>query len=123
MAETTLKTPRKAASKPAKAETAPAKPAPLKKAVNKVAAKEVSATSKPAAVKKPAEKKSTVSAPAAKKAAPAKKAIVINEEQRYRMIAEAAYYRAESCHFKGDPLRDWIEAERDIAILLSECEA
>ena len=36
------------------------------------------------------------------------------------MIAEAAYYRAESCEFKSDPLRDWIEAEKDIAILLSE---
>ena len=52
---------------------------------------------------------------------PAKKA-KITAEQRYRMIAEAAYYRAESCQFKSDPLRDWIEAERDIAILLSEAE-
>lgn len=38
------------------------------------------------------------------------------------MIAEAAYYRAESFQFKSDPLRDWIEAERDIAILLSDTQ-
>jgi hypothetical protein len=48
------------------------------------------------------------------------KKIVISDEQRYRMIAEAAYYLAESRHFKSDSLRDWIEAERDIALLLGE---
>jgi hypothetical protein len=45
---------------------------------------------------------------------------IVSDEQRYRMIAEAAYYRAESRHFKSDPVRDWIEAERDIIILLGE---
>ena len=46
----------------------------------------------------------------------------VTPEERWRMIAEAAYYRAESCQFKSDPLRDWIEAEQDIAILLREIE-
>ena len=43
----------------------------------------------------------------------------ISDEQRYRMIAEAAYYRAESNQFQSDPVRDWIEAEKDIATLLN----
>ena len=51
--------------------------------------------------------------PAAKKAPTAVN--TVSDEQRYRMIAEAAYFRAESGQFKGDPVRDWIEAERDIA--------
>jgi hypothetical protein len=46
--------------------------------------------------------------------------MVISDEQRYRMIAEAAYFRAESRGFQSDHVRDWIEAERDIAILLGE---
>ena len=109
MAETTTKTaPKKTAAKPA----APSSKTEIKKTVSKAA---------PAA--KPAEKKTAVKKPAAVKASPAKtkgsKAISISDEQRYRMVAEAAYYRAESNQFKSDPLRDWIEAENDIAALLS----
>jgi hypothetical protein len=34
---------------------------------------------------------------------------------RRRMIAEAAYFRAQKRNFKGgDPVTDWIEAEREI---------
>ncbi len=36
-------------------------------------------------------------------------------EERQRMIAEAAYYRAERRGFvAGDPMRDWLEAEAEI---------
>lgn len=36
-------------------------------------------------------------------------------EQRYRMIAEAAYFRAERRGFLGgDELRDWLDAEAEI---------
>jgi hypothetical protein len=112
MAETTTKAaPKKPAAKPA----APSRTTESKKPVSKTA---------PAG--KPAEKKAPVKKPAAVKASPAKtkaktgsKAITISDEQRYRMVAEAAYYRAESNQFKSDPLRDWIEAENDIAALLS----
>ncbi len=45
--------------------------------------------------------------------------VVISDEQRYKMIAEAAYFRAESSQFTSDPVRDWIEAEKDIATLLN----
>jgi hypothetical protein len=36
------------------------------------------------------------------------------------MVAEAAYYRAQRRGFRGDPVRDWTEAEAEIdAILLN----
>jgi hypothetical protein len=34
--------------------------------------------------------------------------------ERHRLIAEAAYRRAERRGFAGDPLSDWLEAEREI---------
>lgn len=38
-----------------------------------------------------------------------------DEEQRHRMISEAAYYRAEHRGFDGgDPLEDWLVAESEI---------
>ena len=38
-----------------------------------------------------------------------------NPEQQHRMICEAAYFRAERRGFVGgDPLQDWIEAEREV---------
>ena len=51
--------------------------------------------------------------PQQKRLTPASKPVVaagwgmkVSDEQRYRMVAEAAYYRAESNQFKSDPLRD-----------------
>jgi chromosome segregation ATPase len=38
----------------------------------------------------------------------------ITDEQRRRMIAEAAYFRAEHQGFCGDPVEDWLRAEREI---------
>ncbi len=126
MAEASPKTPKKAAPKATKADAAGAK-TETKKVVAKAAPKKAApvaaskpvAEKKPAAVKKPAPAKAAAPRTAAEKKAPAS-ARIVGDEQRYRMIAEAAYYRAESCQFKSDPLRDWIEAERDIAILLRE---
>ena len=38
-----------------------------------------------------------------------------NQEGRHRMIAEAAYYRAEARGFReGDPVQDWLAAEAEI---------
>ena len=107
----------------------------------KVAAKTVAAGVKPVAGK-PAAKTASAHLPSAGAAAktarkpageltvartPVKKppprliskAMAVSAEQRYRMVAEAAYYRAEANQFKSDPLRDWIDAESDIAALLS----
>lgn len=128
MAETVIKaSPKKAVAKPV-VKAAAAKPAALAKPA-KPAASAKPAAAKPAAtkpaVKKPAAvKPAAVKKPAVVKAAkPAAqtvvKVIVLSDEQRYRMVAEAAYYRAESNQFKSDPLRDWIDAEIDIDRLLS----
>ena len=38
----------------------------------------------------------------------------VTERERRRMIAEAAYFRAEKRGFSGDPVADWIEAEAEI---------
>ena len=121
MAETTTKAPpKKAAAKTPVASTKPAAKKPASKAAVGGAKPEVKkpAAKKPAAAKRPAAAK-----PAAVKAKPVAKilgkAMIVSNEQRYRMVAEAAYYRAESNQFKSDPVRDWIEAESDIATLLS----
>ena len=44
-------------------------------------------------------------------------------DQRECMIAEAAYFRAEKRGFVGgDPVQDWVEAEREIDCMLGgEC--
>ena len=45
-------------------------------------------------------------------------------EERTRMIAEAAYYRAESRGFTGgDPLQDWLDAEAEIDRILDHKKA
>jgi hypothetical protein len=62
-----------------------------------------------------------------KKAAPAKHTTVpevrtpVQPEERRRMIAEAAYLRAEARGFQGgDPVQDWLEAEQEIDIRLMQ---
>lgn len=52
------------------------------------------------------------------KAFPAKTAP--SAEERHRMIAEAAYFRAEARGFRGgDPVEDWLQAEAEIDRLRS----
>lgn len=125
MAETTSKTTKKPAAKkpPVKAANpVTSVPKATKVPAVKKAAKPVAEKAAPVTKKQVAPK----AAPAKKTASPAKtvkqenpKVMVVSDEQRYRMVAEAAYYRAESNQFRSDPLRDWIEAEKDIAALLS----
>jgi chromosome segregation ATPase len=38
----------------------------------------------------------------------------ITTQSRRRMIAEAAYFRAQRCGFNSDPFEDWLNAEREI---------
>ena len=127
MAESTTKPTTKKAA-PKASVVAEAKPAA--KTVAKATPKEGAAKSaksvvptakKPVASKAPAAKKVVAknAQPTLKAAARLQGKIVVSDEQRYRMVAEAAYYRAESNQFKSDPLRDWIEAEKDINALLS----
>ena len=44
-------------------------------------------------------------------------------EEKHRMIATAAYYRAQKRGFSdGDPVADWLEAEMEIEALLQQSE-
>jgi hypothetical protein len=110
----TSKTPAKKTASASVAKTA-AKKAPVKKAaiaapVKKAAAAKVPVMKPTAAAKKPAVKHAA--------AAAGKKDLT--PEQRYMMVAEAAYYRAERQGFMGDPAQDWVAAEAEIADLLSK---
>lgn len=49
---------------------------------------------------------------------PTPQATPITREQRYQMIAEAAYFRAQRQGFCGNPAQDWLEAEVEIDQLL-----
>ena len=43
------------------------------------------------------------------------RSVDVTPDERHRMIAEAAYHRAEKRGFmNGDPIRDWLEAEAQI---------
>lgn len=69
------------------------------------------AASKPAAAKKPAvsrKKTATTKKPVAGAASP-------SPEERYRMVAVAAYFLAERNNFEGNPVDYWIAAEAQIA--------
>jgi predicted lipid-binding transport protein (Tim44 family) len=103
-----------AAPKTAVAEAPPAAPA----------AKKAEPAPAPKAAPAPAAKKpETAPAPAPvakKKAAAAAAKPAVSAEERYRMIQEAAYHRAEQRGFQGgDPHEDWVAAEAEIDALLA----
>ena len=123
MAETTTKTVSKPATKkttvkPAAVDASSKKPVAAKKATSAKRSPIVPTTPEPTEAIKSISSKAASPKTASSKVT-ASKAMVVTGEQRYRMVAEAAYYRAERNQFKSDPLRDWIEAENDIATLLS----
>jgi len=66
----------------------------------------------------PSKQKSTASSTTGKKQ-PAKKSgnpgTAVVDEQRYRMVQEAAYFIAEKAGFKGDNLQYWLTAEKEIS--------
>jgi len=92
-------------SKPVKKEAAPAAP----KAAPKAAAPKVVA---------PKAKAPVATAPAPAKAKSSQK--TISAQDRYHMIDEAAYYRAEKSGFQVDPHANWIAAEEEINELLAK---
>lgn len=56
----------------------------------------------------------------AKKVAKKNKAAEISLEERHRMVAEAAYYKAKERNFAaGDPKSDWLMAEMEIDAYLN----
>ncbi|MBI5461014.1 MAG: DUF2934 domain-containing protein [Gammaproteobacteria bacterium] len=59
--------------------------------------------------------------PTARKTRAAAKPSEISPERRQEMIAEGAYLRAEQRSFcAGDPMEDWLAAEREVDMLLAE---
>jgi hypothetical protein len=52
--------------------------------------------------------------------AKANEPVLAAPERRQQMIREAAYLRAASRGFTGDPVQDWMEAEAEIDLGLSE---
>ncbi len=106
MADDEIKTTKKAATK----KTAKKAGVTKKAATKKVATKK--AVTKKAATKKVAKKKVAASAPTG---AP------VSAEERYKMIQEAAYYKAESRGFEpGWEQQDWADSEREIDNLLKK---
>jgi hypothetical protein len=97
------------AAKPAAAPKAAAAKAPAKAKATKPAAAPVAAA-KPAAPA-PMVKPTVKSAPSSK---------VISQQERYHMIDEAAYYRAEKNGFQVDPHANWVAAEQEIDELLAK---
>ncbi|MDP2828959.1 MAG: DUF2934 domain-containing protein [Sulfuricellaceae bacterium] len=99
--------------KPATAATpASANPVAAKPAATRAPA------AKPAAAKKTTEKEA---APAKKAAAPKKAAakMTVTLEQRYKMICDAAYFKAEKRGFSPEnETQDWLDAEAEINKLL-----
>lgn len=112
MADSTTKTPgKKTPSKKTTAKKAPAKAATSSSAPKK--------TKAPAASVAPKQGAAT-SAATKSKGGNSGGAAVVSPEQRWHMVAEAAYHRAEKRGFMGgDPLADWVEAEKEIDALLA----
>ena len=90
-----------------------------KKSKSASAAKTTAATKAKATAKKAATAKAPAKKTVKKFATAPKERGNITPEQRYCMVAEAAYYRAERQGFMGDPAQDWVAAEAEIAALLS----
>lgn len=85
----------------------------VKKSVKKKIAKKKVAKKKSASTKKTAAKKAT------KKAAESY-SLDITGEERWKMIAVAAYHKAEKRNFTpGNELRDWTEAEKEVDKILN----
>lgn len=74
------------------------------------------AATKKATVKKTAKKAAkTTKKTVRKKAAAPKAGKTVTPEERWKMISDAAYYRAEQRGFTGgDPAKDWSDAEAEI---------
>lgn len=94
-----------------KAKQTAAKKVSKKSTVKKTSEKKpvLKSSGKKVAAKKPATKK-----PAAKKKSAKKSVNLITATERQRMIAEAAYFAAESFGFGGDSHGHWLYAEAQI---------
>lgn len=68
-----------------------------------------------------AQRATVLRSPAARRRGAPTLAAAITPEQRYRLIAEAAYHRAQQRGFAaGGELQDWLEAEAEVDARLRE---
>ena len=114
MATTTRKTvTKKAAPGKAPEKKAPEKKVPTRKAPSKKVSAKKMPTKKAAAGKKPTGTSPKVSKPGTSR-------IEISPEERWKMVAVAAYLKAEKRGFApGHELEDWTEAENEIDAFMS----
>lgn len=82
--------------------------------------KSIKKTAAPKAAKKATKTAAPVAAAAPAKAAVKASAKTISAQERYHMIDEAAYYRAEKNGFQVDPHANWIAAEKEIDELMAK---
>jgi hypothetical protein len=109
--------------KAARKTAASTKATPAKKVTKKAAVSAEKAPAKKAARKTAASAKATPAKKAARKSTATPKANIpslnITSEERWKMIAIAAYHKAENRGFApGGELQDWAEAEKEIDDLL-----
>ncbi len=89
--------------------------------VKKAASRKKSAAPRKAAANKAAPKKaaSRSSAPSTETTSPPVSPVNISAEERWRMVATAAYHRAEKRGFEpGQEREDWLAAEKQIDAIL-----
>ena len=89
--------------------------------VKKTTARKKSTAPRKAVAKKAAPKKaaSRSSAPSAETISPPVSPVNISAEERWRMVATAAYHRAEKRGFEpGHEREDWLAAEKQIDAIL-----
>lgn len=97
------------------------KKAVTKKAVKKKVSKKKASTARKSTVKKASVKKKTAKKAVKKKVSKSVRGskLMITPEERWRMIAVAAYHKAEKRNFApGSEFNDWIDAEKEIDKLL-----
>lgn len=104
------------------------KKAVAKKSVKKSTTKKSATSTKKASTKKAPAKKASKKKAASAKKAPAKKltkkltkasSLDITPEERWKMVAIAAYHKAEKRDFApGHELQDWIDSENEIDAIL-----
>ncbi len=65
-------------------------------------------------------KKTPVKKTAAKATAKTKSVFAVTAEQRHRMVSEAAFYISKRRGAHHDSLRNWVEAEAEINMIMSK---
>ncbi len=109
----------KTETKTKKTAASSAKTEAVKVAKQATAAKPAKAAA-PKVAPKTATTKATPAKPAASRAVKPKSLKNVSPEQRYMMICEAAYYKAERRGFSPEnEIQDWIEAETEINRMLN----